>query len=117
MGIGETNRWLALLHSKIARLLKEKQRSDRELQASKDALTRLQEKIEEQFKRQSQAIARAEGLNKRLEEQLSATQDSLKTANEIVIPGLVAANELFIDRMEAEASVLAMRQVAARKEE
>lgn len=117
LGSHQTNLWLSHLSHKIDKLQRLKIKSDRELAGSRQALLKQQDVLESLIKKQTQIIARSEGLNKRLDEQLQATLDSLKTANDVVIPGLVACNQLFTARMEAEASIVAMRQVAARKEE
>lgn len=46
---------------------------------------------------------------KSLDEALDATREELRTARDIVIPGLVSANQVFIERWQAETAVQASR--------
>lgn len=112
----DLNHWMQRLDANLAKLAKDKQKSDRELETARDAVRRAQEQVDLTVKRNMQAILRAEGLNKQLDEQLSAANEALKTANLVVIPGLVAANQVFTARWEAESAVFAMRQMASRKD-
>ena len=56
-----------------------------------------------------QSIDRAAGINRQLEAALDASQEALKTANQKVVPGLVAANQTFRDAWDAQSSMSAMQ--------
>jgi len=116
LGEAEKNRWLVRLNSKIERLLKEKRALEALLTASDQRLNKLRDKIAVETKNQRQLLERADEMIQKLERQLDATAESLKTANEITIPGLVACNMLFNQRMEAEITNLQARQVLLRKD-
>lgn len=115
-GYAEVSRSMSTLTAMITRLKAEKDKSDKELQEHRQSLRSIQDAFEKTIKLERDAIARAEGLNKQLQGALDAANDALKTANEIVIPGLVAANKVFIERWSSESQIHAMRLVAARKE-
>ena len=115
-GWGRLNRSVASLNLRISGLMKGLEKSNLELQYYKAEVDRQREQLNETYAKQKQAVNRAEGLNRQLQEALVASTEALKTANEVVIPGLVAANQVFVDRWESESAVFAIRQVAARKD-
>lgn len=94
---------------KIERLKAAKDESDRRVSL---ALSRLSE-VESQYKSEADktrlALKDAKTINDQLEEALRAVRDELRTANDITIPGLVAANRVFIDRWEAESKIQVLR--------
>ncbi len=104
------------LELKVNKVLKERQKSERELQALRIENANIQEKSNENFKKQSQVIARSDGLNKKLEETVQALTDQIKTYEKITIPALVAAHQVLIARWESQTQVEVMRQVATRKD-
>jgi collagenase-like PrtC family protease len=115
-GWGRLNRSMAALNFRLSGLMKGLEKSNQELQYYKAEVDRQREALNETYARQKQAVDRATGLNRQLQEGLVSANEALKTANEIVIPGLVAANQVFVDRWESESAVFAIRQVAARKD-
>lgn len=54
-------------------------------------------------------INRADGLNKKLEEALNASQEKIQTLEDVVVPGLVAANETFRNTWEAQSAQAVMQ--------
>jgi hypothetical protein len=51
--------------------------------------------------------------SERLEEALKSSRDQLKTAEEITIPGLVAAHDVLLKRWEYESRIHVMRSLPA----
>ncbi len=66
----------------------------------------------ERLERMRLSLNDAENREKKLSEALDSANEELKTANEILIPGLIAANKVFIDRWDAESAVHAMRMAS-----
>lgn len=114
LGWVERDQILARIDKTIKELQKEKVKSDRELLEFRTYLRKAEEEVVRAVQKSNQAVMRAEGLNRRLDEALSASQAALKTANEIVIPGLVAANATFHAAYEAQTSQLIQRGVSVR---
>lgn len=110
----ERDQILARLDRSIRKLQKEKAKSDRELIESRAYLKKAEEEVVRAVQKSTQAVMRAEGLNRKLDEALSASQAALKTANEIVVPGLVAANATFHAAYEAQTSQLIQRGINTR---
>lgn len=52
-------------------------------------------------------------LNKKLDAALKVELESIQAKDTIIIPGLVAANQMLIDRWEAEAAVQQLRKIHA----
>lgn len=105
------------LDRRINKLQKEKARSDRELKQAKDQLDKLQEKTEKAFRKMNESVARAEGLNKRLEYALQGAREELEIAQKIIIPGLISANSTFESTWDYDSSRKVMHQVAEEKAE
>lgn len=106
-------------NGRVSALREEVARSDRELEAHRRRLERHQDKIDKamvamqkEILAAKQAMQRAEGLNKQLVLALDAKEQELYTANEIVIPGLVQANQTFKEAWAAESAAHVMRQIA-----
>lgn len=114
LGWVERDQILSRLDRTVSRLQKEKLKSDRELLESRAYLKKTEDEVGRAIQKSTQAVMRAEGLNRRLDEALSASQAALKTANEIVVPGLVAANATFHAAYEAQTSQLIQRGVNTR---
>ena len=84
-------------------------------------LNELYAEFKGKFDRAQESIDRAEELNKKLDWALTAANEALNTAEEITIPGLVAANKTFQAAWDAESSLITMRatlgQAATRGEQ
>jgi hypothetical protein len=78
------------------------------------ALDKLEKLHKEEIASSRQALEQSLNANKKLQEALQASEEHIKTLEEITIPGLVAANALFVDRWQAESAVLVMRQTLAK---
>lgn len=111
-GVAQVNRSVAAMQRKIDRLKSLKEASDRELVKREKEFSRLHKWMEAETERNRLAIAQATEVNRKMEIALDNAQDAIKTLEDITIPGLVAANNLFIQRWEAETSVFVARQVA-----
>jgi hypothetical protein len=112
-------------HSSVSRsiqgLKNKAQRINRECLASSElvekrlkALDKLEKLHKEEIASSRQALEQSLNANKKLQEALQASEEHIKTLEEITIPGLVAANALFVDRWQAESAVLVMRQTLAK---
>lgn len=113
IGFSQTNRSILALQRTIDRLQKQKNRSDKEILVREKAWDRLQIWYQEEIKRNRAALENASDVSKKLEAALEVANDSIKTFEEVTIPGLVAANNLFVQRWEAETSIYVARRVAA----
>lgn len=80
------------------------------------ALTKLAE-VESQYQQELTKtrllLNSSKVVENKLEETLESLRDELRTASDITIPGLVAANRLFIDRWEAESKIQVLRGTIA----
>lgn len=113
IGMNRVSSRMKTLETRIRRLQKEKQKSDNAIEDHRYEIDRLQKKLNDQLSKTRQELDRAEGLNRRMQRVLDAAHEELKNYDEIVVPGLVAANRVLIDRWDAETRVHAMRVVAA----
>lgn len=89
------------------------------LENARKALVAIEKKYQAELEKTRLTLRNSQTMNVQLEEGMSALRDELKTLNDITIPGLVAANRLFIDRWESESKIHIMRTafVDPRKEE
>lgn len=108
---------LLTLQTQLAYIQTEKKRSDKELAERERVWLRLSKWYEEEIKESKEALVRASEVNKKLEVALAASLEHIKTLEEIQIPGLVEANQVFVQRWQAESAVHVMRQVALKKTE
>lgn len=113
VGMNRVSRHMRYLDKRISRLEKEKNKSEQAIEKHRDNIDEMQSRLERELDATRQSLDDAYQNQKRLEEALRSAQEELKTANEIVIPGLVAANKTLIDRWDAESATYAMRVVAA----
>lgn len=96
------NQWMSYLEHKLERLEKESSRLHR-LLSSKEA----------ELERSSAAVRDADRHIKKQDEAIDSLREQLRTANDILIPGLVSANEVMMTRWEAEIAVNKARAVFA----
>ncbi len=108
-GVSDVYEGLGILYAKINKLHQLKIRSDKDISKHLDTLTSLMDKITEEINKATSSLNNATELNNKLEAALNATQDELKTANEVLIPGLIAANDVLVSRWAAETAVYARR--------
>lgn len=69
--------------------------------------------LEVKLNKAKEVIQQLEQTNRKLEEALHSSRESLRTANDIVIPGLVSACKVFQDRWDAQSAHFIMQQTAA----
>lgn len=100
---------LAVLWRRTDRLVKRTRRADADLSASLRRLESLRSEMDQQAELASQRIEQARQLNQQLSAALDTTREELRTAHDIIIPGLVAANQVFIDRWDAESQAMTIR--------
>lgn len=112
-GMSSVSSQMSILEIRIKKLLKEKRKSDNEIQNHKSRLTGIQKEFDKGMTKVNQAVDRSTGLNKRLELALVAAQEEIKIATEITIPGLVAANTTFVGAWDAQSAQNEMRTVAS----
>lgn len=101
------------LESKIDRLSSRRTKSDEDVAAKFATLSELENRLLSELAKTRQTLADVQTLNRKLDEALDGCRDKLKTAEEITIPGLVAANQMFVQRWEAESRIHAMRATLA----
>lgn len=111
-GISGISSNISFADKRIKKLQKLKDKSDEEIQKQLTVLSDLHSKITKEIEKTSIALTNAELLSKKLSAELEASQQELETANKILIPGLVAANQTMLDRWEHESAVYVMRNAA-----
>lgn len=112
LGFSQLSRQVSLLDNKIAKLQKSKLKSDDELERYFNNLDKIQENFTEEHKRASVAVKKALLDNEKLSAALETVNEELNTANKILIPSLVAANDVLLRRWESESAIHAMRAAA-----
>ena len=108
---------LLTLRSKLAEIQKDKAKSDKELAERERVWLRLSKWYEEEIKESREALARSNEVQRKLSTSLEDALNHIKTLEEVQIPGLVAANEVFVRRWEAEGQVHVMRNVMLKKDQ
>lgn len=108
-GLFQFQKQISTIDQKISRLAVRKATSEQCAADSLDRLQVLETSIQKELAKTRLALSNSQKINRELEEALGALRDELKTATEITIPGLVAANRVFIDRWEAESKIHVMR--------
>lgn len=100
------------LSQKTQALRRERARSDQRLDDHLQHLDELRSELITALDKARVELEESRVFNKKLQAALDVSQEALEAANEIVIPGLVAANRTMIGRWEAETAVLATRKAA-----
>ena len=101
------------IESKIDKLTAWRVKSEKVIEERFSSLDQLQIRLLSELEKTRSALADVQTLNRKLDEALDGCRDKLKTAEEITIPGLVAANQMFVQRWEAESRIHAMRATLA----
>jgi len=112
-GIGQVSRHLCVLDRNISRLRQERKIAEVSIEEHTKEIEEIQTRFEELMVKTKTSLDRAVQVNKKLQAALDSTQEEVKTAHEITIPGLVAANKVLIQRWEAESQILAVRSALA----
>lgn len=102
------------LQRDISSLKFQKELAEKTLSKASTEIMELQVTFNSRAERIQSEIETARELNKKLAEALDAANGALKTANEIIIPGLVSANETFKTSWDAQSAAHVMRNVATR---
>lgn len=105
------------LRKTINNLIKENSASNRDIEILVKDIERKQEDLEDDITLLRAKVRKSIELNAKMEAALEVTQEQVRTANEIVIPGLVAANKLLTDRWQHESKILAMKTAFATAKE
>ena len=113
LSVFRVRREIDVLSSKISFLQKKKRESDNEISKQMEHLASLEKKIISELVKSKASLLDAQILNSKLEEALDSTRERLKTTEQITIPGLVAAHQVFIQRWEAESKIHSMRAAGA----
>ncbi len=113
MSIFQVRKKLSALDSKISKLQSRKEKSELDISRNWRELENLEKRLTAELAKTRQTLAESQIINRKLEETLDGARDKLKTAEEITIPGLVAANQVFMQRWEAESRIHAMRATVA----
>ena len=110
----QTNRHLAVLAEKLERLQNERLEWDLQLTVRQKAIDKAEEAYHRELQQGQRDLANSKLFSKKLEEALEATRDKLLTAEQITIPGLVAAHDVLLKRWRAESEILTLRSLASR---
>lgn len=102
------------LDSKMSRIQDDRLKSSRAIEASRQEIGKLKDQLDAAVRQHQVELDNAEKVNKKLEEALDALREELETARELTIPGLVASQQILIDRWRDESNVIAMRTAIAR---
>lgn len=108
-GISLLFRKMSSIERRIEKLQKIRSKSDNEIEKHLTSLDNINDKFIAEYEKTSTLLKEAAILNQKLEATLEATNEELKTANEILIPGLIAANKILLDRWDEESAIHAMR--------
>lgn len=111
-----SNRFIRL-DRRIDKLKKEKEKNDRLIEWQRSRIKKIQEELERQIVDAKKALDQAEGINTQLEKTLDGVREELRTANDLVIPGLVAASQTLTERWRADIAAQAIKTVASSRRE
>lgn len=110
----QTNRHLDVLTAKLDRLHNERLEWDIRLAVRQKAIDKAEAAYNRELQQGQQDLNNAKLFSKKLEEALEATRDKLLTAEQITIPGLVAAHDVLLKRWRSESEILTLRSLASR---
>ena len=116
-GSHQLSKQMSFIEKRINDLQKMKTRSDNEIERHRTYLDKIEDQFTKELKKTNQALDDAVGLNKKYEIAIEAVNEDLKTVNEILIPGLVAANKTFQDTWDAQSANNAMKAAMSRPSE
>jgi len=99
--------------SKKARvLISESKKTRKELNDLKDSISHLEHEIGVVLDRAKESVLEANDKVKQMESGMDALNEKLKIAEEVTIPGLISANQVLLDRFDAESAIEIARAVA-----
>lgn len=116
-GTSQISRSFKGLKDKIRRVEAERKAAEEVVERRLKALDKLDRLFKEEVANNKVALENAASANRRLQEALQASEEHIKTLEEITIPGLVAANMLFVERYQAETAIQVMRHTLAKEED
>jgi len=99
------------LDQKITKLDIDVKRSENQIALRLRALDQAARAYDLELGRTKAALAESASLNVKLNEALDTTRERLRSAEDITIPGLVAAHQLLIKRAEADTAIQTARAV------
>ena len=108
-GLSQLSRQMSYLDRKIAKLQKEKVKSTNYLERRLGNLDKIQTNFTKEYEKSAKAVKMAWIKNDELGAALETVNEELNTANKILIPSLVAANDVLLRRWESESAIHAMR--------
>lgn len=100
------------LEQKLKRVEAERKRSLAVFEMAKHEADEDRKRYDASLARLKEAAEQGAAVAKKQSEALSAMQEQLKTANDLVIPALVAGHQLILHRFEEDSKVIAMRMGA-----
>lgn len=115
-GVSQVSRQIAALRQRVGELAAAKGLSDNAVEAHLQDLAVMRADMLRRLENVESELERSRSLNKKLQASLETTLEALEAKEKIVIPGLVAANQVLVSRWEAETAVLTLRQAAASAE-
>lgn len=76
-------------------------------------LTKLRQQVNKEIDNAMLALENANILNKKIEAALETANEQIQHYEEVIVPALVAGNQVVLDRWQAESAILMMRKGAA----
>lgn len=115
-GMSRVSRQVDTLRRRVESLQKQKIANDRLVEEHLEELAIIRSQFNKRMENAEADLEGAKLLNKKLDATLATTLEALEAKENIVIPGLVAANQTLISRWQAETSVLELRKLHANAE-
>ena len=112
-GVHRVSTQLSALDRRVSTLTKARDRSSRELENLLSSLKKDKERIDDRLRKTQKAVARSDGLNKKLEGALEAARQEVETLQKITVPGVVASSRVLIDAWDAQSAIQARNVVIA----
>ena len=106
-------RKISSIESKIEKIKAQKEGMVLRIDSALTKLAEVELQYQQELTKTRLLLNSSKVVENKLEETLESLRDELRTASDITIPGLVAANRLFIDRWEAESKIQVLRGTIA----
>lgn len=106
-------RRISAIESKIEKIRIQKEATITRIDLALSKLAEAEAQYQNELSKTRVLLNSSKVVENKLEETLESLRDELRTASDITIPGLVAANRLFIDRWEAESKIQVLRGTIA----
>ena len=106
-------RRISSIESKIEKIKAQKEGMMLRIDSALTKLAEVESQYQQELTKTRLLLNSSKVVENKLEETLESLRDELRTASDITIPGLVAANRLFIDRWEAESKIQVLRGTIA----